>query len=109
MRKLQNKKIHAHEKMLARHAARALLAACGGRLGGAASALPATACEGGLCGSLAAARRGHTSSSGGGGGGGDHLPRPTQDTGLHASNSAETTKWSLLREQGHDVNPCNSK
>ena len=32
-----------------------------------------------------------------------HLARPTQD------RRAETTKWSLLHEQGHDVNPCNSK
>jgi len=32
-----------------------------------------------------------------------HLARPTQD------RRANTTKWSLLHEQGHDVNPCNSK
>ena len=32
-----------------------------------------------------------------------HLTRPSAD------RRAETTKWSLLHEQGHDVNPCNSK
>ena len=52
------------------------------------------------------ARRGHASTSDDAASSSGHMPhltRPSQD------RRAETTKWSLLYQQGHDVNPCNSK
>lgn len=73
----------------------AALRACGDATTSGAAASSSAACT----------RRGAASTSDSSSSSSGHIPhlaRPTNDR-------RETTKWSLLHEQGHDVNPCNSK
>lgn len=106
----------AFPKMLARLA---LLGVASRRAGQASTSLVATnvallrcawdapSTSAGASETRAAQRRGAASASDSSSSSSGHIPhltRPSNDR-----PRAETTKWSLLHEQGHDVNPCNSK